>query len=91
MSVLLQVRDLHEIPCNQCFTDVGIVRATVEVLAAHLEAQSGHDANKLLPNIVGVLKCSGIDEIVSTPLGIFICIVNKRMIRQRKDAGQMPT
>jgi hypothetical protein len=78
MSISLQVRDLHKIPCNQCFSDVGIVRATVEVRAAHPKAQSGHDANKLLPNLVSILKCFSIDKIIITPLGIFICIAEPK-------------
>ena len=80
MSSALQVGNLHEIPCEQCFPDIDIVLTAIEVCAAHLEIESSHDANKLLSDIVRRLKCSGIDKVLVTPLGIFICTVNEKIV-----------
>ena len=77
MSSSFQVSDLHEIPCKHGFPDINIVLTAIEIRAAHLEVESSHDANKLLSDIVCRLKCSGIDKVLVTPLGIFICIANK--------------
>ena len=80
MSSALQVSNLHEIPCEQCFPDIDIVLTAIEVCAAHLEIESSHDANKLLSDVVRRLKCSGIDKVLVTPLGIFICTINKKIV-----------
>ena len=82
MSSPLQVSNLHEIPCKHCFPDIDIVLTTIELRAAHLEVESSHDANKLLSNIVCRFKCSGIDEVLVTPLGIFICMINKKIVNK---------
>lgn len=75
MSSSLQVSDLHEIPCKHGFPYIDIVLTAIEIRAAHLEVESSHDANKLLSDIVCRLKCSGIDKVLVTPLGIFIVLL----------------
>ena len=87
MSSPLQVCDLGEVPCNQCFLDTSIIRRAVKVRAAHPEAQSAHDADKLPSNVVSILQWSGIDENLITPLGIFVCI---GVFFVQTSAGQWP-
>lgn len=66
------LRYLHKESSHKCLPDVHIIIATVEVCAASCKVESVHDSGQLLSYIVCRLEWSLLNEVVITPLDIFM-------------------
>lgn len=70
-STALEVRDLHEIPAQDCLANVGVVISRCKVSADERQVEALANAHELRANIVGALHRSVADVVVPTPVGIF--------------------
>lgn len=66
------VQYLHKKSCHQCLPDVYIIITTVEVSATSSKIEPVHDPGKLLSHIISRFERTMLDEVIITPLSIFM-------------------
>lgn len=68
----LQMGDLHEESLNEGLANVDVVVLRGELGAGALQVEAIHDASELLSDVVRGLQRSVVDEVLVTPLRVFV-------------------